>query len=104
MAGLDLAEGEVDTSGDHQQKDLSASAASRAYALEDTLDGHDGLDEQRLGVLHVHVEEAHEGDALVESRGKGREGSSVGQLKRCKTAARQTMRTPRMSLPVSVRS
>lgn len=34
------------------------------YALEDTLEGHDSLDEQGLGVTHVKVQETHECDTL----------------------------------------
>lgn len=34
-------------------------------SLEDTLDGHDGLDEQRLSVVHVPVQESHECDSLM---------------------------------------
>ncbi len=42
-------------------------------ALEETLESHDGLDEERLGVLHVEVEEA------VESKGARSVGREVGE-------------------------
>ena len=35
-------------------------------SLEDTLDGHDSLDEQGLGVVHVPVQESHKGDSLFD--------------------------------------
>jgi hypothetical protein len=34
------------------------------HALEDTFKRHDSLNEQRLCVLHVEVEESHESDTL----------------------------------------
>jgi hypothetical protein len=36
----------------------------RSHALKNTLDGHDSLNEQRLSVLHVDVEETHKGNTL----------------------------------------
>ena len=42
-------------------------------SLEDTLDGHDSLDEQGLGVVHVPVQESHKGDSLFEQRRDGEE-------------------------------
>ena len=34
------------------------------YSLKNSLEGHYGLNEQGLSVLHVHVEESHKGNSL----------------------------------------
>jgi hypothetical protein len=41
-----------------------ARGQQRPYSLKHSFEGHDGLDEQGLSVLHVHVEETHKGNSL----------------------------------------
>jgi hypothetical protein len=45
-----------------------ATEGRRGDVLERSFDGHDSLNEQGLGVLHVHVQETHEGDSLFSQK------------------------------------